>query len=249
MEALGCVKCGTGRGSTDNIRMPLRTNPLDMLLTALAGWLPMLGGMTLLAMVLITPEWLGWRELVWQRDVLNLQSERLETQRASYTQFHDALAADDPVLLERLAFTQLRYKPAGKRLMNDLWAVAGPGDAAAYDASGRAFEATTAHGQVYGSSEVIESWLTAPQPVVGRDILPLRVINSRLTRLTTGPSRYVLLTVALLCLVAGLLPNEPESDTDEARSAGGKGPMPGKPGPTLRTDTRLSFIRAYRRGA
>ena len=235
--------------------MPLRPNPLDTLLTALAGWLPMLGGMTLLAMVLITPEWMGWRELVWQRDVLNLQAERLETQRTSYAQFHDALVADDPVLLERLAFTQLRYKPAGKRLMNDLWAVAGPGDAArpgAMPPGSTALPPMAAGdgGQAYGSSEVIESWLTSPQPVVGRDIQPLRVINSRLTRLTSGASRYVLLAVAILCLVAGLLPNDPEGDKDEALSIGVGGPTPpGKPGPTLRSDAKLSFIRAYRRGA
>lgn len=224
--------------------MPLRPNPLDTLLTALAGWLPMLGGMTLLAMVLITPEWMGWRELVWQRDVLNLQAERLETQRASYAQFHDALAADDPVLLERLAFTQLRYKPAGKRLREDLWAVAGPGEVVA-----TAPTAVGDGGQVYGSSEVIESWLTSPQPVVGRDIQPLRVINSRLTRLTRGPARYVLLAVAILCLAAGVLPNDPQSDKDESTSAGYGGPTPGKPGPAVRPDARLSFIRAYRRGA
>lgn len=225
--------------------MPLRPNPLDTLLTALAGWLPMLGGMTLLAMVLITPEWMGWRELVWQRDVLNLQSERLETQRASYAQFNDALAADDPVLLERLAFTQLRYKPAGKRLMNDLWAVAGPGDAAASGATAPTLAAGGDSGQFYGSSEVIESWLTSPQPVVGRDIQPLRVINSRLTRLTQGPARYVLLAVAILCLVAGLLPNDPESDKDDAPSAGVGGATPGKTGQPL----KLSLTRAYRRGA
>lgn len=225
--------------------MPLRPNPLDTLLTALAGWLPMLGGMTLLAMVLITPEWMGWRELIWQRDVLNLQSERLETQRASYAQFNDALAADDPVLLERLAFTQLRYKPAGKRLMNDLWAVAGPGDAATSGASSPALAAGGDSGQLYGSSEVIESWLTSPQPVVGRDIQPLRVINSRLTRLTQGPARYVLLAVAILCLVAGLLPNDPESDKDDTPSVGIGGATPGKTGQPL----KLALTRAYRRGA
>jgi len=241
--------------------MSLRPNPLDTLLTALAGWLPMLGGMTLLAMVLITPEWMGWRELVWQRDVLNLQAERLETQRASYAQFHDALAADDPVLLERLAFTQLRYKPAGKRLMEDLWAVADPGAGPGSGTTAPAPRIAGDGGQAYGSSEVIESWLTSPQPVVGRDIQPLREINSRLTRLTRGPARYVLLAVAILCLSAGLLPNDAQSDKDEVSSVGLGGPVPGNPGgnpggksgsksgPGLRSDAKLSFIRAYRRGA
>lgn len=231
--------------------MPLRPNPLDTLLTALAGWLPMLGGMVLLGMTLITPEWMGWRELVWQWDVLNLQAESLETQRASYAQFHDALSADDPVLLERLAFTQLRYKPAGKRLMDDLWAVAGPVEPVNAGRAGTSALAAGvgADGQAYGASEVIESWLASPQPVVGRDIQPLRVINSRLTRLTRGPAKYVLLAVAVLCLVAGLLPNDPDRERDRASSTGLDEPIPGKPGPAPRSDTRLSLIRAYRRGA
>jgi hypothetical protein len=192
-------------------------------------------------MVLITPEWMGWRELVWQRDVLKIQSERLETQRASYEQFNDALAADDPVLLERLAFTQLRVKPAGKRLINDLWAVAGPDSGATPGA------AQASDGQLYAGSEVIESWLASPQPVVGRDIQPLRVIDSRLTRLTRGPARYVLLTVAVLCLVAGLLPNDPERNRQEQSAIELGGPNPLRPGPAVRPDARLSVMKAYRK--
>jgi len=174
----------------------------------------LLGGLTLLGMTLITPEWLSWRELVWQRDMLKLQAESLEDQREQYAAFYDALLADDPVLLERLAFTHLRYKPAGKRLMNDLWLASGPAPGTTGIDAGSAGMPV-----MPGTNEVIESWLATPQPVVGRDIKPLRPINTRMTRLTRGPSRYVLLAVAIICLIAGLWPEkieaqEPASDID-----------------------------------
>lgn len=201
--------------------MSLRPHPLETLLTVLAGWLPLLGGLTLLGITLVTPEWLSWRELVWQRDMLKLQAESLETQRASYSAFHDTLIADDPVLLERLAFTHLRYKPTGKHLMDDLWFTSGPATA-----SGVAIRPSTGLGGSYGmivSTEMIESWLATPQPVIGRDIQPLRPINSRMTRLTRGSSRYVLLAVAIICLIAGLWPEKQppqqvESQTNERKS-------------------------------
>lgn len=210
--------------------MPLRSHPLETLLTALAGWLPLLGGLTLLGMTLITPEWLGWRELVWQRDMLSLQAESLETQRASYSAFHDTLLSDDPVLLERLAFTHLRYKPAGKQLMDDLWFVSGPATAinsmAAVSGGGGETRGIRGSRAMAGSNEVIESWLATPQPVVGRDIQPLRPINSRMTRLTRGPSRYVMLVVAILFLIAGLWPEKPTREQDVPDSVGHK---PGQP--------------------
>ena len=185
--------------------MSLRPHPLETLLTALAGWLPVLGGMVLLGMTVITPEWLGWRELVWQRDMVALQAEGLETQRASYAEFHDALTADDPVLLERLAFTQLRYKPVNKRLLDGVGAGFGEGGVVTV---GNGFGNGVVGMTGTPGAGAIEAWLAVPQPVVGQDIEPLREINTRLTRLTGGASRYVLLAVAMLCLVAGLWPEK-----------------------------------------
>jgi len=168
--------------------------PLETLLIALSGWLPVLAGMGLLGMALITPAWLGWRELLWQRDMVRLQAERLAEQRASYAEFHEALVADDPVLLERLAFTHLRYKPRGKRLLE------GTGDSSVTAVMGST-------GGVPGEYPgVIGHWLASPQPAVGRDIAAFRPINTRLTRLASGLSRFVLIAVGLICLLAGLWP-------------------------------------------
>jgi len=196
---------------TDNSTMRDRPNPLDTLLTALASWLPVVGGMTLLGMVLITPQWLDWRELAWQRDVLEFQAERLQTQRERYTRFYEALSADDPVLLERLAFTQLRLKPIGKRVMPDLF-VDGPtpNRPAISNASSVIRQHPAEPFNPPREAEAIEAWLASPQPIVGRDIPTLAPMNTRLTRLTQGPAKYVLLMVAILCLTAGLLPHDSE---------------------------------------
>ena len=201
---------GLGVGA-DNWGMSLRPHPLETLLTALAGWLPVLAGGALLGMTLITPEWVGWRELLWQRDMLRLQAEGLETQRASYSAFHEALAADDPVLLERLAYTHLRYKPADKQLLDGVGEGYGDGEVVAVGYSPvTGMQTTPATGS--SGSEVIESWLSTPQPVIGQDIPAYRPMNTRLVRLTRGPSRYLLLLVGLICLVAGLWPENVASE-------------------------------------
>lgn len=194
--------------------MPDRRYPLETLLAALSGWLPLLAGMSLLAMTLITPTWMGWRELVWQRDMLRLQAQGLAQQKQSYVQFHDALSADDPVLLERLAFTHLRYKPVGKHLL----------DSPVTDDPGPAVTVRWSGDHAYAPadrSQMIEGWLAAPQPVVGKDIAPLRPINSKLTRLTAGSNAVVLIAVALLCLIAGLWPDGATPPPNKQANPGG----------------------------
>ncbi len=190
--------------------MSLRPHPLETLLSTLAGWLPLLGGLILLGMTLITPEWLSWREMVWQRDMLKLQAESMQTQRERYAAFYDALESDDPALLERLAFTHLRYKPADKKLMDGLWLASAP----AGGVQGSNY-VTVNDPTFSGNDAVIESWLASPLPVVGQDIQPLRPINTRMTRITSGPSRYALLAVAIICLIAGLWPEKSEQETIE----------------------------------
>ena len=55
-----------------------------------------------------------------------------------------------------------------------------------------------------GAYVLISDAKKAPVP----DDAPLRPINTRLTRLTNGPQRFVLILVAILCLLAGLWPEK-----------------------------------------
>ena len=151
-------------------------NPIDRAAAWLPGWLFLAAGLALLALVLLTPAWLNHRDLAWQRDLMRLQVQQMERQAQRYADFHDALAAEEPVLLQRLALMQLGLTPADK---TPLWM--GGRDSAAVDA-----------------------WLAQPLPRVGVDVPAPRPIDSRLTRLTTGLPRTLLITAALACVLAGV---------------------------------------------
>lgn len=149
-------------------------------MAALPGWLLLLGGITLLAMALLVPAWLALRDLQWQHTVMEAQVDRLLQQQQRYSAFLAALESEDPVLLEHLAYTQLRMVPAGKDVLEN----AGGGSALA-DAS-------------------VAQWLYQPMPRVGQEMPALPKINSRMTRLTTGPMRILFCVAALTCAAAGV---------------------------------------------
>ena len=174
----------------------------------------MLAGMGLLAMILITPAWLDWRELVWQRDAVRLQAESMAKQRESFSAFHDALVADDPLLIERLAYTHLRYKPTGKVLL-------GNGTGTLAMASHGPSVASEAVDVNLRGSAMIEQWLSTPHPSIGKEIPAYQPVNTRLTRLASGATRWVLIVVAFVCLLAGLWPDSEEEVTQPSHVAAG----------------------------
>ncbi len=153
----------------------------------LPGYLFLLGGLALAAAVLLLPTYLGLREIEFRRAVMAEQAAALEAQREGYQAFLDAVEADDPTVLERLAYTQLRLKPRGRDVIQT---------------TGEIGQTLT----VLDEAGSVEAWLNRPPPEVGRDIAPLPPARGRLVRLATGPLRYPALLAAGLCIVAGLMP-------------------------------------------
>lgn len=153
--------------------------PIDRFMASLPGWLLLLGGITLMAMALLTPAWLALRDLQWQQDVMEAQVHRLLQQQQRYAAFLAALESEDPVLLEHLAYTQLRMVPTGKDVLE------GAGGIALADAS-------------------VAEWLYQPMPRLGQEMPLLPELNSRMTRLTSGPMRMLLCIAALTCAAAGV---------------------------------------------
>lgn len=151
---------------------------------SLPGWLYLTSGLALIAMCMLTPAWLTCRQLGWQWEVMEHQNRRLTEQQKRFEQFHQALVTDDPIILERLAFTQLRLKPKGHKLLG--------------------------HPEFVSAS--VEHWLQKPLPQIGHQLPPQPQTNSMLIRLTTGPSRLALIVLAGICIGAGLWPMRPDPE-------------------------------------
>jgi hypothetical protein len=168
-------------------------------LAVVPGWLFLLVGLTLVAIAVLTPGWLDCRRLAWQHALMQAQAQAMERQAQRYAQFHQALKHEDPVLLERLAYVQLRLKPADTRLVRP----SEPGSPRSAIPGGgeQAQPATPAE----PARLPIARWLHEPLPQAGQEIAPYQPPQSRLTRLATGDSRFALLAAGLLCGVGGLL--------------------------------------------
>lgn len=183
-------------------------NITERVLAAMPGWMFLISGLTLLGLALVMPEWQRVEDLRWKRDLMRQQVARLEAQQQRYELFHQALKADDPIVLERLAFTQLRMKPVGKQPL-----VKAAPDPVAQDPELLLTNALQREAQPQQASDApqqdptlaaVDAWLAEPLPTVGVDIAPPKQVDSRLMRLTTGERRFVLMIAALACLAGGI---------------------------------------------
>lgn len=155
------------------------------------------GGVFLIATAAIVPPWL---ELDRTRDQLLLMQEQaaaLAERSDRYQSFLVQLDRNDPALLERLAFTQLRLQPAGVHsIETDGGALEAPADVAA--------------------------WLDVPLPDPSRleptDAPP----STRMQRLIAGPTRYGVLAAGAIFAVCGVCwgRGRPEPGPLSARAAG-----------------------------
>lgn len=172
---------------------------MDRAASHLPGWIVLGCGLAMFGASLLVPPWLEVRALNWQLDVMRRQAEHLSRQADHYQAFHAALVSDDPVLLERLAFMQLREKPAGYTPL-----VVPVSQAAGGSVDASALSAGVA-GLLLEEGASVDTWLHEPLPREGVDYRAYEPIGSRLIRLTTGFSRVVLLAAGLVFVVAGLV--------------------------------------------
>ena len=164
----------------------------------LPGWFFFVCGLTLIGPAVLLPVRRDVVELQWRRDLMQDQAQQLGEQCVSYRQFQTALANDDPIVLERLAYYQLHLKPVGTEPLAPpgerstlTWASApAPGESQAPD---------------WDNVPTIEAMLHRPLPREGVDCRPPQPPNSRLTRLTRGTSRLMLLGVGLAFVYVGML--------------------------------------------
>jgi len=172
---------------------------LDRLAEALPGWLFISAGMAIFAAAVLLPARASNGQLAWQRDVLQHQADQLAAQCRRYSDFHDDLVNQNPLLLERLAYSQLHYQPVD----GQLWPPS-PGNhhPQASSLKPQVFPATFTDDPLVMYASV-ESYLAEPVANM-RPAEPPRSKPTRLTRLLTGLSRIVLMVAALALVLGGV---------------------------------------------
>lgn len=166
---------------------------LSRIAQSVACWALLLGGCALVALAVLCPLEREVARMDKQLALMRGQAAQLDQQEAGYRRFHVALASDDPVVLERLAYYQLRLKPAGTQAIA-LSPGASPYDVMAQPAAGEESLPTV--------EELLRRPLPDPKAYLGVDAGP----SSRLDRLTQGWYRLALLAAGMLCIAAGMMP-------------------------------------------
>ncbi len=169
-----------------------RCAPFLRFVDHLAGWLLLTCGMAMLGAAVLAPAWHGAWKLASQRDVLRAQVQHLGEQERSYRRFHQALAQNDPVLLQRLAYQYLRLKPVATTLLRL------PGEPYALHDGGLGDESEPAQVDLG-----VGAWLHRPLPAA--TAAPAFHRASRLATIMEGPARLTLLVSGVVCLLMGML--------------------------------------------
>lgn len=186
----------------------LRTiwNFIERIVAPIPGWLLLLAGLALIALAVLVPTWAESRAMQWQLSLVREQAKRMEEQQKSYTDFDSALAADDPVLVERLAFFHLRLKPANAEPLFSPWNATLPPKT--NGTTPKPANGMRSIGAPAGNVPSVEQLLYKPMPTPGVDFPEYQPVETRLTRLTTKPvTRVLMLAAGICCVVGGLLMN------------------------------------------
>jgi hypothetical protein len=152
---------------------------MERTLNRLPGWLFVAVGLAILGAVLLTPAILDNGKTAWRLDLMRAQAAAMSEQAERYRMFHAAVLADDPVVLERLALTQLRETHVDKVPLTV-----------------RPIDRESAN---------VGTWLAVRQPVIGKDLPGYAAAHNRVTRLAQGPMKVALLVVGSLCIIGGIL--------------------------------------------
>lgn len=85
----------------------------DAVVSGALGWLFITVGCAAIAAAALIPAYFETLDVRQARETEAIKAQILAEEEQRYIDFHQALVDDDPVLIERLAMTELRLKPAG----------------------------------------------------------------------------------------------------------------------------------------
>lgn len=144
----------------------------------LGGWLPLLGGLGLIALTVLAPAYRDVQQARTQRARLNLEAVAHVEQLRRYEELIASVRRDDPIILQRLAWHELRLKPVGAEVLGGRPADRRP--RAAYD-----------------------QWVQPHRAAIASEP-PLLPPDSLADRLVNGPRRPVLLVIGAALIGYGL---------------------------------------------
>lgn len=176
--------------------------PADAVIGGLLGWLFILVGCAAIAAAALIPGYFETLDVKQARETEAIKADMLADERQRYVDFHQALIDDDPVLIERLAMTELRLKPVGSDVAQD-----GPVDPLALVVEPTSIAIQNA---MAGQSQMhsIENELSRPD-LKQRAVIDVQIERPRQTRLiiaATGQYQPLLAGGGALLVLLGLWP-------------------------------------------
>jgi len=165
---------------------------------SLPGYCVLFAGIAIMVSVVLVPAHQSLRTERWRLQSLDYQAQRMDLYAERYTQLDQAIASRMPVMVERLAYAQLRIRPTTNESLSLPDQIVPGGDAAS---------ATTYHANPELDDPAdLHQWVSRPiDQQLGPAPSPPRVIGSRLARLTQGRSSYALMATASLLLIGGIM--------------------------------------------
>jgi len=103
-------------GQSDQAEKADQISQADAVVSGALGWLFILVGSAAVAASTLIPSYLDTLDTRQAREVQAAKAQMLAEERQRYEDFYNALVDDDPVLLERLAVSELRLKPVGTQI-------------------------------------------------------------------------------------------------------------------------------------
>ena len=174
----------------------------DAVVGGALGWLFILVGCAAIAAAAMIPAYFETLDVKQARETEAIKAQMLADERQRYIDFHQALVDDDPVLIERLAMTELRLKPVGTEVAQHQ----------ASDPLALVIEPTSVAIQHALASQSqmrsIENELSRPD-LKQQAVIDVHVERPRQTRLiiaATGEYRPILAGVGALLVLMGLWP-------------------------------------------
>jgi len=152
----------------------------------LGGWLPLVAGLLLIALAVLLPAWHDLQDARRQQAQLTTTLAAHTNQLHRYQQLIVSVRNDDPMILQRLAWNELRLKPVGAEVIGEP-----PAD--------RRMQA------------VHQRWVQQAAPLPPR---PAPKRDTKLDRLIAGPTRPVVLLAGAMLVGFGLLTSFRGSTSD-----------------------------------